>query len=183
MKVTQADLPDVLIIEPRIFPDERGFFFETYNSEMYRQYGISDKFVQDNLSCSMKNTLRGLHFQHPHSQAKLVQVLSGEVFDVVVDIRTGSPAFGQWVGVRLSSGNKKQLYIPEGFAHGFYVLSDLALFSYKCNDFYAPDCEGGILWSDPDLGIDWPVKAPLLSDKDNKYTVLKDIPLPRLPLY
>jgi dTDP-4-dehydrorhamnose 3,5-epimerase len=182
MKVTETSLPGVLIIEPRVFPDGRGFFFETYNRERYSRHGMNNEFVQDNLSYSIKDTLRGLHYQLPHSQAKLVQVLSGEVFDVAVDIRTGSPSFGQWVGVWLSSDNKQQLYIPKGFAHGFCVLSDMALFSYKCDDFYAPDCEEGILWSDPDLGIDWPVKTPLLSDKDRKYPALKDFPMPRLPL-
>jgi len=183
MQITQTNLNGVLIIEPRIFSDGRGFFFESYHRERYRQYGIRNDFVQDNLSYSMKDTLRGLHYQNPHSQAKLVQVLSGEVFDVALDIRSGSPTFGQWTGIILSSENKKQFYIPIGFAHGFCVLSDTAIFSYKCDDFYSPDCEGGIFWSDPDLGIDWPVKAPLLSDKDGKYPCLKDIPHERLPVF
>jgi dTDP-4-dehydrorhamnose 3,5-epimerase len=180
MNVIQTDLPGVLIIEPRVFPDGRGYFFETYQQKRYNEYGIKDEFVQDNLSYSMKNTLRGLHFQNPHSQTKLVQVLEGEVFDVAVDVQADSPSFGKWVGVILSAENKKQLYIPKGFAHGFCVLSDTALFSYKCDDFYAPDCEAGILWSDPDLGIEWPVENPLLSAKDINYPRLKDVPRERL---
>jgi dTDP-4-dehydrorhamnose 3,5-epimerase len=183
MQVTETKLPGTLIIEPHVFPDGRGFFFESYHRERYRQHGIRDEFVQDNISCSVKDTLRGLHYQSPHSQAKLVQVLSGEVFDVAVDIRPGSPAFGQWDGVILSSENRRQFYIPRGFAHGFCVLSDTAIFSYKCDDFYSPDCEGGVLWSDPDIGIEWPVKTPLLSEKDSRCPRLKDIPLQRLPLF
>jgi len=183
MKIIQTKLPGVLIIEPRIFPDGRGFFFETYNRERYSQHGISNEFVQDNLSLSVKNTLRGLHYQLPHSQAKLVQVLSGEALDVAVDIRVGSPAFGQWIGVKLSSENKRQLFIPKGFAHGFCVLSDSVLFSYKCDDFYSPDCEKGILWSDPAIGIEWDMKTPLLSEKDRKYAFLKDVSKASLPVY
>ncbi len=183
MRITETKLPGTLVIEPRIFSDNRGFFFESYHRERYGQYGIKNEFLQDNLSCSIKNTLRGLHYQQPHSQAKLVQVLSGEVFDVAVDIRAGSPTFGKWTGIMLSAENKKQFYIPRGFAHGFCVLSDAAIFSYKCDDIYFPDCEGGILWSDPDLGIDWPVMAPILSDKDNRFPCLKDIPRERLPAF
>jgi dTDP-4-dehydrorhamnose 3,5-epimerase len=183
MKITRTNLPDVLAIEPQVFPDGRGFFFETYQRERYSQNGINSEFVQDNLSYSIKNTLRGLHYQYPHTQAKLVQVLSGEVFDVAVDIRRGSPSFGQWTGVLLSSDNKKQFFIPKGFAHGFCVLSDFALFSYKCDDFYTPICEKGISWSDPDIGIDWPVSPPLLSPKDNNYPCLKDILDEGLPVY
>ncbi len=183
METARTRLPGPLIIEPRVFPDGRGFFFESYHRERYSRYGIRDEFVQDNLSCSVKNTLRGLHYQSPHSQAKLVQVLSGEVFDVAVDIRSGSPTFGQWEGIILSAENRRQFYIPRGFAHGFCVLSDTAIFSYKCDDFYTPDCEGGILWSDPDLGIDWPVQSPLLSGKDSGFPCLKDIPKERLPAF
>jgi dTDP-4-dehydrorhamnose 3,5-epimerase len=183
MKITQTNLPGVMIIEPRVFPDGRGFFFESYHRERFSQYGIKDEFVQDNLSYSVKDTLRGLHYQSPHSQAKLVQVLSGEAFDVAVDIRAGSPTLGRWTGIILSSENKKQFYIPKGFAHGFCVLGDTAIFSYKCDDFYTPECEGGILWSDPDLAIDWPVNTPLLSEKDNRYPCLRDIPRERLPVY
>lgn len=183
MKVSETSIPGVLIVEPRIFPDGRGFFFESYHRERYRQNGIGDEFVQDNVSSSVQGALRGLHFQSPHPQAKLVQVLSGEVFDVAVDIRAGSATFGQWTGIMLSSENKRQFYIPKGFAHGFCVMSETAVFSYKCSDFYAPECEGGILWSDPDLMIDWPVKAPLLSDKDSRFPCLKDVPRERLPVY
>jgi dTDP-4-dehydrorhamnose 3,5-epimerase len=183
MKIIPTDLPGVLIVEPCVFPDGRGFFFETYQKERYSQSGISNEFVQDNISYSVKGTLRGLHYQYPHSQAKLVQVLSGEVFDVAVDIRLGSPTFGRWEGIILSSDNKKQFYIPRGFAHGFCVLSDTAVFYYKCDDFYASECEGGILWSDPGIGIEWPVNAPLLSDKDQKNPCLKDIPRERLPAF
>jgi dTDP-4-dehydrorhamnose 3,5-epimerase len=183
MNIIPTKLPGVLIIKPQVFSDGRGYFFESYHRERYSQYGIRDGFVQDNLSYSVKDTLRGLHYQSPHSQAKLVQVLSGEVFDVAVDIRSSSPTFGRWEGIILSSENRKQFYIPKGFAHGFCVLSDTAIFSYKCDDFYAPDCEGGVLWSDPDLGIEWPVNAPLLSEKDSRYPRLKDIPVERLPVY
>jgi len=183
MEITRTRLPGLLIIDPRVFPDGRGFFFESYHRERYSLHGIRDEFVQDNLSCSVKDTLRGLHYQSPHSQAKLVQVLSGEMFDVAVDIRSGSPAFGRWEGIILSAENRRQFYIPRGFAHGFCVLSDTAIFSYKCDDFYAPGCEGGIHWSDPDLGIDWPVKTPLVSEKDSRCLRLKDIPRERLPVY
>jgi dTDP-4-dehydrorhamnose 3,5-epimerase len=183
MKVIETALSGVLIIEPRVFPDGRGYFFETYNRKRYLEMGIKDDFIQDNLSYSVEHTLRGLHYQYPHSQAKLVQVISGEVFDVAVDIRIGSPTFGQWTGCILSAENKKQFYIPRGFAHGFCVLSDFALFSYKCDDLYAPDCEGGILWSDPEVAVNWPLKTPVLSEKDTKYPLLKDIPGERLPVY
>lgn len=183
MNVIETGLPGALVLEPKVFPDPRGYFFETYNLKRYQELGITNEFVQDNMSYSVKGTLRGLHYQYPHSQAKLVQVLSGEVFDVAVDIRAGSPAFGQWFGITLSSENKKQLFIPKGFAHGFCVLSEHALFSYKCDDFYAPECEHGIIWSDPSLGIDWPVKEPVISAKDEKYPSLNDIPKNELPVY
>ena len=183
MNVIETNLPGVLVIEPRVFPDARGFFLETYNQKRYEGAGIINEFVQDNLSCSIKGTLRGLHYQYPQSQAKLVQVLDGEVFDVAVDIRRGSPAFGQWFGIKLSSENKKQFFIPQGFAHGFCVLSDHAFFSYKCDDFYAPDCEHGILWSDPILEIEWPVEEPVISEKDKIYPLLKNIPRDQLPEY
>lgn len=183
MNIIETNLPGVMVIEPKVFADARGFFIETYNLKRYREIGITGEFVQDNLSYSKKGTLRGLHYQYPYSQAKLVQVLSGEVFDVVVDIRDGSPAFGQWFGITLSAESKKQLFIPKGFAHGFCVLSVHALFSYKCDDFYAPDCEHGIIWSDPSLDIDWPVDAPVISKKDAKYSSLKDIPKDKLPVY
>ena len=183
MKIIETKLPGVLIIEPDIFGDSRGFFMETYHKERYGAAGMDAEFGQDNTSFSTNGTLRGLHFQYPHSQAKLVQVFMGEVFDVAVDIRKGSPAFGQWFGVTLSSDNKQQLFIPVGFAHGFCVLSETALFSYKCTEFYSPADERGILWSDPDIGIEWPVKDPLLSDKDEKYPRFKDLNSENLPPY
>ena len=181
MKIIETKLPGVLIIEPDVFGDSRGFFMETYHKERYRAIGIEAEFVQDNTSFSRKGTLRGLHFQYPHGQAKLVQVFMGEVFDVAVDIRKGSPKFGQWFGARLSSDNKQQLFIPAGFAHGFCVLSDTALFSYKCTDFYSPTDEKGVLWSDPDIGIEWPLDDPLLSDKDEKYPCVKNLDPEYLP--
>ena len=146
MKTQKTELDGVLIIEPNVFEDQRGYFFETYNQDRYHEIGIKSDFVQDNLSFSVKGTLRGLHYQHPNDQAKLVQVILGEVFDVAVDIRRGSATFGKWIGQHLSNDNKLQIFVPEGFAHGFCVLSDTALFHYKCSDFYAPECEGGILW-------------------------------------
>jgi dTDP-4-dehydrorhamnose 3,5-epimerase len=183
MKVVQTALEDVLFIEPDVFGDERGYFVETFHRKRYKQEGVDTEFVQDNLSFSSKGIIRGLHYQFPQAQAKLVQVIKGEVFDVTVDIRRGSPTFGKWISVAISDENKRQIYIPEGFAHGFCVLSDTAFLSYKCSDLYAPESEGGILWSDPDLGIDWPVKQPVLSEKDRQYLCLKDILLDRLPVY
>ena len=181
MKVIRTPLAGVLEIEPRIFNDSRGYFLESYQRVRFTGAGIEVNFVQDNLSFSRKNTLRGLHYQNPRGQAKLVQVFQGEVFDVAVDIRPGSQSFGQWYGTRLSFENKHQLFIPAGFAHGYCVLSETALFYYKCSDYYAPECEAGVLWSDPDLGIDWPMKQPLLSEKDADYPRLKDVPPDRLP--
>jgi len=183
VNVIETKIPGILIIEPRAFGDARGFFMETWRQERYEAMGIKGNFVQDNLSFSSKGVLRGLHYQHPHSQGKLVSVVQGEVFDVAVDIRYGSPTFGQWVGVVLSGDNHRQLWIPEGFAHGFCVLSDTAYFTYKCTDVYTPSAEGGIIWNDPDIGIDWPVNDVSLSDKDKIYPGLKDIPPDRLPRY
>jgi dTDP-4-dehydrorhamnose 3,5-epimerase len=182
MNLKQTRLPGVLIIEPQVFNDERGYFMEPYNQKRYAEYGITSIFVQDNLSYSVRGTLRGLHYQYPHEQAKLIQVLEGEVFDVVVDIRKGSPTFGQWTSSYLSSENKHQAYIPEGFAHGFCCLSETALFFYKCSDFYMPECEGGIHWSDPDLNIDWPISNPLVSEKDARNPFLKNVQKERLPI-
>ena len=183
MKVLDGTLKGLLIIEPDIFKDKRGFFFETFHEERYRQSGIDSIFIQDNVSCSVQRALRGLHYQHPHAQDKLIQALSGEIFDVAVDIRRESPTFGLWMGVRLSDRNKSQIYIPKGFAHGFCVLSETAHVMYKCTDFYAPDSERGILWCDGDLGIEWPVKAPIISGKDSNFPLLKDIPAELLPAY
>lgn len=183
MKIIETKLPEVLIIEPDVFGDNRGFFMETWNQLRYGQAGLPTSFVQDNLSFSTRGVLRGLHYQNPNSQGKLVYVLQGEIFDVAVDIRVGSTTFGQWVGITLSRENKRQLFIPEGFAHGFCVISETALFAYKCTDFYNPEVEGGILWKDPDIGIKWPINTPVLSEKDKAYPMLKDIPLGRLLQY
>jgi dTDP-4-dehydrorhamnose 3,5-epimerase len=172
MKVTETSLPGVLVIEPKVFEDERGFFLESYQEKHYREAGIPKPFVQDNHSCSVRGTLRGLHYQLARPQGKLVRVVVGEVFDVAVDIRRGSPSFGQWFGTYLSAQNKKQMYIPEGFAHGFCVTSEVAEFLYKCTDVYVPGDQYGIIWNDSDLKIDWPVTAPLLSPKDQALTKL-----------
>lgn len=183
MKVIETKIPGVLILEPKVFGDTRGFFKETWQKSRYEDIGIDCDFVQDNLSFSTKGVLRGLHYQHPHEQGKLVSVVIGKVFDVSVDIRVGSPTFGQWVGVLLSGENHRQFWVPPGFAHGFCVMSDTAYFTYKCNDVYTPSAEGGIMWNDPDIGIDWPIKDALLSDKDQIYPRLKDVSLDRLPKY
>ena len=180
MKITPTDLPGVLILEPKVFPDARGFFLETYNKEKYLAAGLNIDFVQDNLSFSSKGVLRGLHYQNPHAQGKLVYVLQGEVWDVAVDIRRDSAQFGRWTAVTLTGDNKKQFYIPPGFAHGFCVVSDTALFTYKCTDTYHPECDGGIRWDDPDVGINWPVTEPILSNKDQLLPFLREIPARRL---
>lgn len=181
MRIIPTKIKDVLIIEPRIFEDDRGFFFETYRTTRYEEAGITCTFVQDNLSYSGKGTLRGLHYQYPNAQAKLVQVLQGEVLDVAVDIRRDSNTFGQWISATLSDQNKRQMFIPEGFAHGFCVLSDSAIFSYKCSEIYAPEYERGILWSDPDLCIDWGITNPVLSSKDKQYRHLSQRIADELP--
>ena len=183
MRILEAELEGVLIIEPDVFSDSRGFFMETYHQKRYADQGLKEIFVQDNLSYSARGTLRGLHYQHPHGQAKLVQAVSGEIYDVAVDIRRGSPNFGQWIGAQLSDEDRQQLYIPEGFAHGYCVLSETAFVMYKCSGFYAPDHEKGILWSDPGLGIAWTIENPLLSDKDGLSPCLHDVDPESLPLY
>ena len=171
----ETKIEGVYIIEPRVFGDNRGFFMETYVRRDFEAAGICADFVQDNQSRSRKGVLRGLHFQKTHPQAKLVRVLQGCVFDVAVDLRFGSSTYGQWVGEALSAENKRQLFIPRGFAHGFLVLSDSAEFTYKCDEFYHPEDEGGILWNDKDIGIDWPQLEPLiLSEKDQKLPRLQD---------
>ncbi len=175
MKISAGPLNGLMIIEPRIFSDERGEFFETYQQERYTQHGIPP-FVQDNTSRSKRNVMRGLHFQLPHPQGKLVYVTRGEVWDVVVDIRVSSSSFGQWFGITLSEQNHTQMYVPPGFAHGFCVLSDEADFHYKCTDFYMPGAEHGIIWNDASLNIPWPVKTPLLSPKDAALPLLHEIP-------
>ncbi|MBL4936355.1 dTDP-4-dehydrorhamnose 3,5-epimerase [Clostridium sp. YIM B02515] len=173
---TETKIKGVYIIEPKVFKDSRGYFMETYNYEDFKKAGLDMVFVQDNQSKSKKGVLRGLHYQNPNPQGKLVRVISGEVFDVAVDLRKDSPTYGQWEGVRLSAENKKQFYVPDGFAHGFLVLSEEAEFVYKCTEFYHPEFEGGILWNDPDIGIKWPlnrIDKVLLSEKDKKLPCLK----------
>lgn len=183
MNVSPTKLPGVLVIEPDIHGDERGFFLETWRASRYAGHGLPERFVQDNLSLSARGVLRGLHCQHPQGQGKLVTVLEGEVFDVAVDIRHGSPSFGQWVGVRLDGRSKRQLYIPAGFAHGFCVISEQALFMYKCTAEYNPQTEFSVAWDDPAIGIDWPAEAPRLSEKDRRAPRLAEIPVARLPGY
>lgn len=183
MKIVNTPIAGVKIIEPKRFGDTRGFFFEAWHKKKYPEAGVTSHFVQDNCSMSRSGTVRGLHYQLTHPQAKLVQVLKGEVFDVAVDIRVGSPTFGQWVGVTLSEANGRQFFIPEGFAHGFCVISEEALFSYKCSDYYMPEDEGGVLWSDPSIGIEWPDVEPVLSEKDKVYPCLAEIDPDRLPKY
>lgn len=177
IKVTTCDIEGLKVIEPQVFGDERGYFMETYNYNDFAEAGITEKFVQDNQSMSKKGVLRGLHFQMNYPQDKLVRVVSGEVFDVAVDLREGSKTYGKWFGVLLSQENKKQFFIPKNFAHGFVVLSDTAEFCYKCTDFYHPNDEGGLLWSDPQIGIEWPIPKDMeltLSEKDRKWPGIKD---------
>jgi dTDP-4-dehydrorhamnose 3,5-epimerase len=181
VKVLATELPGVLVLEPRAFEDSRGSFMELFHVGRYAEAGIPGAFVQDNLSRSVKGSLRGLHFQEPHGQGKLVQVLAGSVYDVVVDVRRGSPTFGRWTAMELTAENRLQLWVPPGFAHGFCVLSERADFFYKCTDFYSPTSERSIAWNDPDLAIPWPVSAPLLSPKDAAAPRLKDAPV--LPVF
>ena len=176
MKIIDTIIADVKIIEPKVFGDERGFFLETFQEQKYKSaLNIQDDFVQDNHSRSSKNVLRGLHFQRNNPQGKLVRVVRGEVFDVAVDIRPESPTFKQWVGVYLSEENKTQFWIPPGLAHGFVVISDYADFEYKCTNYYDPSSEGCLCWDDPEVGISWPVSAPLLSEKDKKGLTLAEL--------
>ena len=172
---TETKIKDLYIIEPKVFGDNRGYFFESYNENDFREEGVDIKFVQDNQSSSRKGVLRGLHFQKTYPQTKLVRVLSGEVFDVAVDLRRYSETYGQWVGVVLSGENKKQFLIPKGFAHGFVVMSDYAEFAYKCDEFYHPEDEGGLLYNDPDVAVEWPdVGEIILSEKDKNNPTLKE---------
>jgi dTDP-4-dehydrorhamnose 3,5-epimerase len=177
MKVIPADtLPDVLIIEPKVHRDDRGFFVETYHAQRYRDAGIDVAFVQDNHSRSVRGTLRGLHWQTaPHPQAKLIRVLDGEILDVVVDIREGSPTFGRWAAVTLSSENFRQLFVPVGFAHGFLVMSERADIAYKCSDIYDPASERGLMWNDPAIAIEWPIASPVLSPRDQAHPPLASL--------
>lgn len=177
----KTKIRDLYIIEPKVFGDNRGYFMETYSRKDFFDAGLTMEFVQDNESKSKKGVLRGLHFQTKHTQGKLVRVTEGAVYDVAVDLRKGSPTYGQWEGILLTSENKKQFYVPEGFAHGFLVVSDMAVFNYKCTDFYAPEYDGGVLWNDPDIGIEWPldgIEEILLSEKDKNQKTLKELDLP-----
>ncbi|WP_045770571.1 dTDP-4-dehydrorhamnose 3,5-epimerase [Xanthomonas albilineans] len=183
MKVIETSLPGCVAIEPAVFGDARGYFFETWNAERFGQHGLPTHFVQSNVSTSAKAVLRGLHYQWPRPQGKLVSVLEGEVYDVAVDIRHGSPHFGRWAAVVLSAENKRQFWIPEGFAHGFAVLSERAVFSYLCTDVYVKEADAGVRWDDPGIAVDWPISAPLLSHKDAVARCLADIPVERLPVY
>jgi dTDP-4-dehydrorhamnose 3,5-epimerase len=181
MKVTETAIPDVLLIEPAVFGDARGYFFESFSSKRYAEIGVQASFVQDNISRSQRGILRGLHMQSPpSSQGKLVNVVVGEVYDVAVDVRVGSPTFGKFTAHYLSADNKHQLYIPEGFAHGFCVTSEEAIFAYKCTTYYDPKNEISIAYDDPALGIPWPVEKPMLSAKDAKGQRLADVPVERL---
>jgi dTDP-4-dehydrorhamnose 3,5-epimerase len=181
LQVTETKIPGVFLIRPQVHQDARGFFFESYHQAKLQEFGIREMFVQDNHSTSCKGTLRGLHYQLKHPQAKLCRVIQGEVLDVAVDIRVGSPYFGQWVSAVLSAENKQQIFVPRGFAHGFVVLSGTAEFLYKCSDFYFPDDEHGVLWNDPGLAISWNVTSPVLSAKDRGYVELGQIPPELLP--
>jgi len=183
MQIKETDLPGVLLVEPKVFGDERGYFLETWSAERYREQGVNVAFVQDNLSKSRRGTLRGLHLQNPNGQGKLVYVVIGEVFDVAVDVRIGSPTFGRWFGTTLSETNKRQMYIPVGYAHGFCVTSEEAIFAYKCTTPYRPETEVTIAYDDPRLGIPWPVTSPTLSKKDIAGLRLADVPQERLPHY
>lgn len=175
MKVEKTELPGVVIITPKLHGDERGFFMETFNQATFGNLGLPDTFVQDNHSRSSYGVLRGLHFQYPQWQGKLVRVLNGEIFDVAVDVRSDSPSFGQWVGVTLSAENKQQFYVPSGFAHGFCVTSEIADVVYKCTSLYKPEDDIGIRWDDPDVNIDWPIKDPIVSEKDQRAGRLRDL--------
>ena len=175
MKVEKSPLPGVVLITPKVFEDDRGFFMETFNQAVYSEAGLPDLFVQDNHSRSIKGVLRGLHYQYPQWQGKLVRVISGEIFDVAVDIRQDSPGYGQWYGVYLDDEKRQQLYIPPGYAHGFCVVSDFADVSYKCTSLYKGQDDAGIRWNDPDIAVDWPVTEPLISDKDKSAPFLSEI--------
>lgn len=176
MTVRELELPGVVLIEPRVFRDDRGRFLESYHRQRYRALGLAPDFVQDNVSVSRRGVLRGIHYQNPHAQGKLVTVLHGAVFDVAVDLRRGSRTFGRWTAVELTSDNCQQLWIPPGFGHGFQVLSDEAVFAYKCTEYYVPDADRCIRWDDPEIDIHWPVADPVLSDRDASAPVLAEVP-------
>ena len=185
MKIIETHLPGVIVIEPKVFGDKRGFFLETYRQDVLKQAGIDVTFVQDNHSRSSQGVLRGLHYQLTQTQGKLVRVTSGSVYDVAVDVRHGSPTFGQWYGTQIDEESMRMMYVPPGYAHGFVVLSETADFLYKCTDYYHPESEQGIAWDDPDIGIDWPIAELTadiaLSDKDKNNVNLKDMPVEKLP--
>ncbi len=187
MNIITTNLPGVIVIEPKVYVDKRGFFLETFREDVLLQAGINAHFVQDNHTRSSQGVLRGLHYQMTQTQGKLVRVAAGSVFDVVVDVRSGSPTFGQWYGTELNEDNMKMMYVPPGFAHGFVVLSETADFIYKCTDYYHPESEQGIAWDDPDLNIDWSIaeiaEKISLSDKDKQNVKLKDQPAEKLPAY
>lgn len=183
MKIIETDLPGCLLIEPKVFGDERGFFFESFNHDKLAAHGLQPRFVQGNVSSSTRGVLRGLHYQWPKPQGKYVSVVEGEVWDVAVDIRRGSPHFGRWTAVLLSAENKRHFWIPEGFAHGFVTVSERAMFTYLCTETYDAQADAGIRWDDPRLAIDWPVSAPSLSGKDAKAPLLDEVDPERLPLY
>lgn len=183
MKVVETALPGCVVIEPRVFGDERGYFYESFHAEKFRVAGLDLRFVQTNVSRSARGVLRGLHYQSPNPQGKLVSVLEGEVYDVAVDIRHGSPTFGRWAAVVLSADNKRHFWIPEGFAHGFAVTSDFATFSYQCTSLYDGAADASIRWNDADLAIDWPISTPQLSDKDAIAPLLRDAAPGQLPVY
>lgn len=183
MKVVETRLPGAVVIEPAVFGDARGWFYESFNARKFADAGLDLRFVQSNVSRSAHGVLRGLHYQWPNPQGKLVSVLEGEVYDVAVDIRAGSPTFGQWAAAILSADNRRHFWIPEGFAHGFAVLSEHATFAYQCTALYDAAADAGIRWNDASLAIDWPIARPSLSDKDAKAPFLADVPRERLPVY
>jgi len=183
MKVIETDLPGCVVVEPQVFGDARGYFFESFNSDKLAAHGLEPKFVQGNVSSSSQGVLRGLHYQWPNPQGKYVSVIEGEVWDVAVDIRRGSPTFGKWAAVVLNAENKRHFWIPEGFAHGFVVLSERAVFTYLCTATYDAKADAGIRWDDPALAIDWPLSEPQLSDKDSRAPLLADVAAERLPVY
>ncbi len=174
--ITQTPLPGVVIVEPRVFEDDRGFFMESFKASDFAEAGLPTAFLQDNHSRSTRGVLRGLHYQYPTWQGKLVRALIGEIFDVAVDIRRDSPHFGEWFGVTLSASNRKQLYVPAGFAHGFCVMSEISEMAYKCTSLYVPEDDAGVLWNDPDIGIEWPIADPILSGKDAVAPRLAELP-------
>ena len=183
MKLIRTELPECVVVEPAVHGDARGFFYESFHAQKFAEAGLDLRFVQTNVSSSARGVLRGLHYQWPNPQGKFVSVLEGEVYDVAVDIRTGSPRFGQWAAVILSAGNKRHFWIPEGFAHGFAVLSEHATFIYQCTALYDREADASVRWNDADVAVDWPVGNPLLSEKDMKAPFLADVPRERLPVY